>query len=205
MTGKSLRYLRLLLWGGVLAAGLGASWFFLLGGGAGPDRSELVTDELGRGDYRLITTEGREFTQDSLAGQPALVFFGFTHCPDVCPTTLADIAAWKEELGDRGDALRVFFVTVDPQRDTLEVLHAYTSWLPGVIGVTGSAREIARALEAFHIYARKVPLEDGEYSMDHSAYVMLFDRDGRFDQVIAYQEDPERVLSKLRHALEAAR
>ncbi|MFV0244529.1 MAG: SCO family protein [Qingshengfaniella sp.] len=202
--GTNLRRLRLLLWGLVLIIGGGASWFFLLGPGSGVGRPLEGTVDLGRGDYRLLTTEGDSFTQDSLIGQPTLVFFGFTHCPDVCPTTLGDIALWKEGLGPSGAALRVVFITVDPARDTPETLHDYISWLPGAVGVTGPDEEIAQAIAAFRIYARQVPLQGGGYSMDHSAYVMLFDRKGAFDQVFSYQEDPERVIAKLRRALGAA-
>lgn len=190
-----LRALRLGLWGLVLACGLGASWLFL----SGP-APQQPTDTLGQGDYRLHTTAGAPFTQASLRGQPSLVFFGFTHCPDVCPTTLGDIDAWQQALGPLAARLKVWFVTVDPERDTLDVLGDYVGWLPGAAGVTGSRTETDKALAAFRIYARKVPL-DGGYSMDHSAYVMLFDADGRFNQIFAYREPHDQVVAKLRRAL----
>ena len=209
MTTNAMRNFRILLWGAVLVTGLWASWFFLLGpgagpgagSGAGPGRAPEAGIALGRGEYRLTTTKGLAFTQDSLVGQPSLVFFGFTHCPDVCPTTLGDIAGWKAELGRDGERLAVYFVTVDPERDTVEVLREYVGWLPGVVGVTGTPEEIASALKAFRIYAKKVPLQNGDYSMDHSAYVMLFDRAGTFDQIFSYKADPERVVANLRRAL----
>lgn len=189
-----LRKLRLGLWGLVLATGIGASWLFL----SGP--APQATDTLGQGAYRLDTTTGAPFTHASLRGQPSLVFFGFTHCPDVCPTTLGDIAAWQEALAP-GLAPRVWFITVDPERDTVAVLRDYVGWLPGAVGVTGSRAETDTALQAFRIYARKVPLEGGGYSMDHSAYVMLFDADGRFNQIFAYHEPHDQVVAKLRRAL----
>lgn len=203
MNRNTLRNLRIVLWGLVLIVGAAASWFFLLGPGAGPaaGRPPEVAAPLGQGDYRLVTTDGEDFTQDDLVGQPSLMFFGYTHCPDVCPTTLGDIAGWKDDLGPEGEALRVFFVTVDPERDTVEELRDYVGWLPGGVGITGTPDEMTRAFGAFRIYARKVPQEGGGYSMDHSAYVMLFDRNGTFDQVFTYQQDPEDVVAKLRRVL----
>ena len=203
MATPALRRLRLALWGLVLITGLGATWALM----PGPAPETLVTeaqvtDTLGQGDYRLETTTGAPFTQDSLTGQPSLVFFGFTHCPDVCPTTLGDIMGWQEDLGPLAEGLKVWFLTVDPERDSAEVLRDYVSWLPGAVGVTGEAAEVQKALSAFRIYARKVPLGDS-YSMDHSAYVMLFDAQGRYNQIFNYQEDPAQVTAKLRRFLEA--
>lgn len=199
MTVTALRRLRLALWTLVGAAALAALWF----GVVQPRMQTDITASLGRGDYRLETTEGAPFTEASLRGAPSAVFFGFTHCPDVCPTTLADIQTWKQELGPDGDRLRVFFVTVDPARDTAGALRDYVSWVPGVVGVTGSEAEMAKAIRAFRIYANRVPLEGGDYTMDHTAYVMLFDGRGRFDQVVDYQEPLDRALGKLRRLLGA--
>lgn len=195
---RTLRRLRLGLWGAVLVVGLGASWLFL----SGPQTEPQVTDTLGQGDYRLETTDGQPFTQASLRGQPSLVFFGFTHCPDVCPTTMGEIMGWKDELGPEGAALKTWFVTVDPERDTVDVLRDYVGWLPGTTGVTGTVGQTEKALQAFRIFARKAPLEGGEYSMDHSAYVMLFDANGRYSQIFGYQEPPDQVVGKLRRFLE---
>lgn len=193
-----LRGIRLALWGLVLAAGLGVSGLFLSGPRPGPQPG----DTLGQGGYRLQTTEGRPFTPASLTGQPSLVFFGFTHCPDICPGTLGAIMGWKEDLGPPGAALRVWFVTVDPERDTADVLRDYLSWLPGAAGVTGSLEETAAALRAFGITARKVALEGG-YSMDHSAHVLLFDRHGRYSQSFGHMEPAAGVVARLRRFLEA--
>lgn len=153
----------------------------------------------GGGDYRLETTSGQPFTQATLKGAPSAIFFGYTHCPDVCPTTLGDIATWQHDLGDAAGRLRIFFVTVDPERDTLPVLGEYLSWAEGVQGITGSRPDIDKAVEAFRIYARKVPAKDGgDYTMDHTASVLLFDRDGRYAGKLAYQEPIATALPKLR-------
>ena len=199
MANDSLRYLRIGLWVTVVMAALGAGWVFLVAPGKRAATESAATAlPPGIGDYRLTMTDGQPFTRETLKGQPSLVFFGFTHCPDVCPTTLGEIAGWQEELGPLGANLRTFFVTVDPERDTPEILKDYVSWLPGTTGVTGSVEETTKALKAFRVFARKVPLKDGGYSMDHSGFVMVFDHNGDFSLIINYMENPAEVLRKLR-------
>ena len=197
MATSRMTRIRLLLWSLVTVAALGAGWLLL-----SPQANETAADTLGRGDYTLETTTGEAFTQASLEGAPSAVFFGFTHCPDVCPTTLGDIATWQEALEPDGERLRVYFVTVDPERDTAAVLGDYVAWVPGVTGVTGSREEMDKAIAAFRVYAAKVPLGGEEYSMDHSSMVLLFDEDGRFFAPIGYQEDPERAIGSITRLLE---
>jgi protein SCO1/2 len=191
----SLRSLRLVLWAAAFAAALASVWLFVLQ----PRFRQSLSDDIGRGACSLTGTDGSTFSEASLKGHPSAVFFGFTHCPEVCPTTLGDIGTWMEELGPAAKDLRFWFVTVDPERDTVDMLRDYVSWTPGVVGASGSDADVAKAIAAFKVYARKVPLDDGDYTMDHSAYVMLFDRDGRFDQPIAYQEPSDRAVAKLRN------
>ena len=184
------RHLRLGLLAGVLAATcLSASPMA---------QAEPVTDRLGHGDYVLAATDGGTFTEDALKGVPSAVFFGFTHCPDICPTTLGDIAVGRDVLGPEAEELRFWFVTADPERDTIDLLRNYVSWTPGVTGATGSPEEVAKAIAAFRVYVNKVPFDDGDYTIDHSALVLLFGRDGRFADVIRYQEPPEDAVAKLR-------
>jgi protein SCO1/2 len=186
-----------LLWAVALVA-LAVLWHWV----AAPHIGRDLADNFGHGDYHLVATDGSDFTEDTLTGTPSAVFFGFTHCPEVCPTTLGDVAAWQEALAAEDDRpLRVFFVTVDPERDTPGVLGDYVSWVPGVTGVTGSREEIDKAIAAFRVYAKKVPLDGEDYTMDHSAVVMLFDEDGRFFEPIAYQEGSDRALEKLRRLM----
>lgn len=195
-----LRRVRYVLWGLVILA-LGAIGWLKFGAPALEDMADAGTAALGQGEYRLAATDGGEFTAETLKGQPSAVFFGFTHCPDVCPTTLGDIAGWQDELGDAAKDLRVFFVTVDPERDSVETLREYVSWVPGVIGVSGSPEEIAKAVKAFRIYARKSPLAGGGYNMDHSSMLLLFDRNGEYAGLIGYQEEDARALASLRKLL----
>lgn len=183
----------ILLWGLSTLALMALLWVQVIA----PRLNRSVADTLGQGTYRLAATDGTVFTQETLQGAPSAVFFGFTHCPEVCPTTLGDIAGWQETLGKSGRQLRVYFVTVDPERDSVELLGDYVSWVPGVVGVSGTRAEIDKALKAFRIYSSKVPLEDGGYTMDHSANLLLFDASGRFFEPIGYQEDPARTEDKL--------
>ena len=196
----SLRKLRYGLWALVVVALGVVGWTQFVS----PRLDQLAdagTGSLGRGDYSLQTTDGSAFDQAALRGKASAVFFGFTHCPDVCPTTLGDIAGWREQLGPDADKLRVFFVTVDPERDSVDTLRDYVSWVPGVVGVSGSPEEIAKAIKAFRIYARKSPTQGGGYSMDHSSTMLLFDRDGQYAGLIAYQEEDERAMTSLRRLL----
>ncbi|MEF9601257.1 SCO family protein [Paracoccus sp. PXZ] len=200
--GSPLRPVRYALWALVVLALAGLGWFQFVAPRSGTI-ADAGTASLGRGDYRLAATDGTEFTQATLKGQPSAVFFGFTHCPDVCPTTLGDVASWQEELGEAGKDLRVFFVTVDPERDTVEALREYVSWVPGVVGVSGTPEEVAKAIKAFRIYARKSPQEGSDYSMDHSSTMLLFDANGDYAGLIGYQEERERAMASLRRLLES--
>ncbi|MFT3691439.1 SCO family protein [Paenirhodobacter sp.] len=151
---------------------------------------------IGKGGYRLTTTAGAPFTAATLRGAPSVVFFGYTYCPDVCPTTLGDITQWQEALGPRAGDLGIYFITVDPERDTLDMLADYLSWSEGITGVAGDRAETDKAMESFAIYARRIG--DGpDYTVDHTAYVMLFDRSGDFVGTIGYQEPEEQALPKL--------
>lgn len=186
---------------GVAGIALAAMLWFAIGGSAVKNQ---LRESLGQGAYRLETTAGGSFTAAALAGTPSAVFFGYTHCPDVCPTTLGDIATWQQDLGKEAAGLRIFFVTVDPERDSLPVLKDYLSWAEGVTGVTGPRDQTDRAIAAFRIFARKVEAPDGDYTMDHTASVLLFDASGHFAGTIAYQEPETSVLPKLQALLHPA-
>ncbi|NIZ09122.1 SCO family protein [Pseudooceanicola sp. HF7] len=183
------------LWVLALLALLGLIWVRVIE----PRITRDVSEQLGQGDYTLVAADGTTFTEDTLVGEPTAVFFGFTHCPDVCPTTMGDIATWQETLAEEGaEPIRTFFVTVDPERDTPELLEDYVSWAPSVTGFSGDPDEVQKAIKAFRIFASKVPLEDGDYTMNHSASVLLFDDKGQYFGVVGYQEDYDRVMERLR-------
>src|ERR1700719_4603363 len=132
------------------------------------------------GPFKLIDQNGKAVSDQDLKGHPFLVFFGFTHCPDVCPTTLFDVSEMLRALGPDADRTRALFITVDPERDTPAVMKDYlSSFDPHLSGLTGDAAAVAAAAKAYRVYYKKVPLDDG-YTMDHTAIVYLMDKDGRF-------------------------
>jgi protein SCO1/2 len=149
--------------------------------------------------FTLTDQDGAPITEAAFRGQPSAVFFGFTHCPEVCPTTLFELDGWLKQLGDAGKNLRVYFVTVDPERDTAEIMDNYVSNVSDrITGVTGEPDKVLAMAKAFGIYWKKVDLEGGDYTMDHTASVILLDSDGGFAGTIAYEENPEAALAKLR-------
>ncbi|HMQ56986.1 MAG TPA: SCO family protein [Rhizobiaceae bacterium] len=148
--------------------------------------------------FALVDHNGKEITQADFRAQPSAVFFGFTHCPEVCPTTLFELSGLLKELGDDGKNLRVFFVSVDPERDTPQVLGQYvTSVSDRITGVTGPLEDVEKMLKSYKVYWRKQPTEDG-YTMDHTASIYLLSKGGGFEGTIAYQENHDTALQKLR-------
>lgn len=151
------------------------------------------------GPFHLIDQDGRPVSDKSLLGKPSAIFFGFTYCPEICPTTMADISGWLRALGPAADRLNVVFVSVDPERDTPAQLKLYLSNFDRRIqGFTGSPEAIAAAARAYRVYYRKVPTEGGEYTVDHSSAIYLFDDKGAFVEPIGYGGPPERGLAQLR-------
>ena len=130
------------------------------------------------------------------------MFFGYTFCPDICPTTLYDMTTLMEALGPDADKLKVYFVTVDPERDTQEAMAEYMSAFdPRFTGLTGSREEIDRILSAYRVYSRKVPRDEGPYLMDHTASVYLLDGEGKLTGTLDYQEATETALAKLKRLI----
>jgi len=140
------------------------------------------------GPFRLIDTNGKEVTEKDLRGKPSAMFFGFTRCPEVCPTTLFDAAGWLDALGDDADKLQVVFVSVDPERDTPDVLKQYVkAFDERIMGLTAETEaEIAEVAERYRIRYEKVPLQSGDYTMNHTADMLLFDADGAFAGFVPY-------------------
>jgi len=150
-------------------------------------------------DFQLTDQEGHPFTARDLTGKPSLVFFGFTHCPDVCPTTLAKLA--QVEKSDPVPGLRVLFVSVDPQRDTPAVVGRYAhAFSPDFIGLTGDPKGIEKVSAAFGVAALRVDLPGGDYTMDHSAAVFLVDASARIVGIFTPPFDTRRIAQDLRLA-----
>lgn len=157
------------------------------------------------GDFSLVDTNGTRVTEADFLGKPRAMFFGFTHCPDVCPTTLYEASGWLQALGPDADKLSVMFISVDPERDTPEVLGDYISAFEnGIVGLTGSTADVDAVVKAYRVYARKVETDDGDYTVDHTASVYLMDENGKFSGSIRYQEDHDVAVEKLRNLIARA-
>ncbi|WP_311319308.1 SCO family protein [Rhizobium sp. WSM1274] len=153
--------------------------------------------------FKLTDDRGQPITEAALQGHPSLIYFGYTHCPDVCPTTLYDMAGWFKTLGPDAGGLKAYFFSVDPERDTAEIMHSYTSnFTDRITGITGDPVEMQKAVKGWRIYAKKVPTPDGDYTMDHTASVVLVDAKGNFRGTISYGEDTEVALKKIRNVVQ---
>lgn len=198
-----MRAVRGLPWVLTAVAGVafGALLFLLV---AGPDtRGTFAADPLGV-PFTLVDHNGAEVTDAVFRGRPSAVMFGFTSCTDVCPTTLLEMTAWHRALGQAASELSLVFVTVDPERDTPEVLKDYlATFSPAILGITGEPKELATLLDSYRVYWRKVPKDGGGYEMDHTAPVFLLDEEGRFAGTIGHGEDRETALAKLRRLVGA--
>jgi protein SCO1/2 len=198
---NALRFIRYAAWGAVAivaAASLYVAWQWQ--NGTGPGRLSVAS--IG-GPFSVVDQTGQPVTDASLKGHPSAMFFGYTYCPDVCPTTLFEMTAWLETLGPEADKLKVYFVTVDPERDTQEQMASYLSAFdPRISGLTGSPAAIERMIKAYRIYSRKVPVDGGSYIMDHTASVYLLNSNGVFVGTIDYKESPETAVAKLKRLVE---
>jgi protein SCO1/2 len=156
------------------------------------------------GPFTLTTQSGTKLSDADLRGKPFNVFFGFTHCPEVCPTTLWEMSEALKSLGPDAENLKVLFISVDPARDTPEFLASYLqSFDPRIIGLTGTETEINAVGKAYRAYWEKVPTEDGDYTMNHTASVYLMDAEGQFVGTIDYGEQANVRLEKLRRLVAA--
>jgi protein SCO1/2 len=157
------------------------------------------------GPFELIDGNGETVTDKTFAGKPTLMFFGFTYCPDVCPTTLSELQGWMEALGPDADKLNYAFVSVDPERDTPEVMRDYVwAFDKRITPLTGSREQVDVILKAYRVYSKRVPLDDGDYTMDHSASIYLMNANNEFVGTIAYGEAQETALAKLKRLIEKA-
>jgi protein SCO1 len=151
------------------------------------------------GPFRLTDQNGKTITDGDLKGRPFLVFFGFTHCPDVCPTALFEISEIFDKLGPDAEKVNALFITVDPERDTPQALKDYlSSFNPRLIGVGGDAEALASVAKAYRVYYKKVPLKDGDYTMDHTAIVYLMDKTGRFVAPFSLKRTPQEAAADLK-------
>lgn len=164
---------------------------------AAPDRLNLSAM-----DWKLVDDRGDAVLPKDWLGQASMVFFGFTWCPDVCPTTLLDIADWLEGLGPDAEKIRVSMITVDPERDSPDVLGEYLSnFDPRIRGLTGPPEDIFRAAEAFGVKYERIPRDGGDYTMNHTSGVFVFRPTGELSSIIDFHEDRQFAVPKIQRAL----
>jgi protein SCO1/2 len=154
------------------------------------------------GPFQLTDQNGKAVTDKSLKGKPTLIFFGYTHCPDVCPTSLFEISEVLRALGKDADKVNAVFISVDPERDTPATMKDYlSSFDPHLQGLSGDPAETAKVITSYRVYAKKVPTKDGDYTMDHTALIYLMDRDGRFVSPFNLKRTPEEAAVDLKRYL----
>lgn len=194
----SLTRLRLILWAVVGLAALGAVVLIWRQSEQNQGVSQTSLGSFG-GPFTLIGTDGQPFASTKLNGKPAAIFFGFTHCPDVCPTTLARLVKLRRQLGEGDNALSIVFISVDPERDTPAEVGTYMQLFDTpVIGLTGTPAQVEQVKKQFGIYSRKVEQPGGGYSVDHTASVILLDRNGKFVATLSPEEGDQVALDKLK-------
>jgi protein SCO1 len=168
---------------------------------AGNQGSQLSSSAIG-GPFNLVDQNGKAITDQDMKGKPFLVFFGYTHCPDICPATLFEVSEVLRALGEDADKTGALFITVDPERDTPAIVKDYlSSFDPHLVGATGDTKAIEAAEKAYRVYSKKVPGEKDDYSMDHTALVYLMDKQGRFVAPFKLNRKPEESAAELRKFL----
>jgi protein SCO1/2 len=165
------------------------------------NRSERPSGALIGGPFSLEDGDGKTVSDQTLKGRPYLVYFGYTHCPDVCPTELARVSDILGKMGDK--PIPVLFITVDPERDPPKVMQDYvSSFNPAIVGLSGSPQAVEAAERTFRVFARKgQPQADGDYSMDHSSIVYLMDKNGAFVEAFNVERSPEEAAKELQKYL----
>jgi len=154
------------------------------------------------GPFQLTDQAGATVTEKDLQGRPTLIFFGFTHCPDVCPTSLFEISEVLRAMGQDADKVNAWFISVDPERDNAAAMKDYlSSFDPHLKGLTGDPAAVQKVITAYRVYAKKVPLKDGDYTMDHTALIYLMDRDGRFVSPFNLNRKPDEAAADLKRYL----
>jgi protein SCO1/2 len=201
-----LKAIRIFAWGGiaVLTPLLSLGYYVLPN--VWNDRATITVSDTEQvkigGPFTLVSQRGEAFSDADLVGRPYIVFFGFTNCPDICPTTLAELTLLLADLGKDAERLEILFITVDPERDTQEVLFQYMkSFDPRIVALTGTSEQTAAAVKAFRAYSRKVPIEGGGYTMDHTAGIYLMNAAGDFVERLDLNEPEEARIRKVRRLL----
>lgn len=194
-----MRTFRIVLWTLVVVAAVGATGLFAYSLDQKNKGQATLLGGPGGGQFALVDQRGTAVDQSLFVGKPSLLFFGYTHCPDVCPTTMGEMQGWFATLGDQAKTLQGVFVTVDPERDTPQILNDYVSWVSDrIVALSGSQAEIDKVVKDWGAVAEKVPQDDGSYLMNHTASVFLVNSKGEFAGTIAYGENTDTALEKIK-------
>ena len=174
---------------------------------AGPAAAQATAPPEGSSvHFALTAADGSAVTEQSYRGKWLVIYFGYTFCPDICPTTMMEIAKTLEALGPRADAVQGVFVTVDPQRDKPEVLSEYLkSFDPRLVGLTGTAAQISAAAKSFHVFYERNEADDGNYTYDHSAFLYLVDPAGKLANAISSEGGSKQIADALSMLMAAGR
>jgi cytochrome oxidase Cu insertion factor (SCO1/SenC/PrrC family) len=188
----------------VLAAGLGwvISDLLVPGGGTLVSKMEQVATPAIGGPFNLVDGDGKPVSNADFRGKLMLIYFGYTHCPDACPTALQDMADALDKVGpDAAQQIAPIFITIDPERDTVGYIKGYAEQFdPRLVGLTGSADQVAAAARAYRVYFRK-STQDADYLMDHSSIIYLMGRDGKFLGHFTHQTSPEQMAAAIKKSL----
>ena len=193
-----MRQVRIILWVAVAIALLAAGFLLLRKPAQRPPFQSIELSSIG-GPFSLVGSDGQPFSSAKLNGKPYAIFFGFTHCPDVCPTTLARLIKLRQQLGAGEQPFEILFVTVDPQRDGPSEVGKYAELFNSpIVGLTGSPAQIGQVKKQFGIFSEKVEQPGGDYTVNHTSTVLLFDRGDKFAGTIAPEEQDAAALAKLK-------
>ena len=193
-----MRQVRIILWVAVAIALLAAGFLLLRKPAQRPPFQSSELSSIG-GPFSLVGSDGQPFSSAKLNGTPDAIFFGFTHCPDVCPTTRARLVKLRQQLGAGEQPFEILFVTVDPQRDGPSEVGKYAELFNSpIVGLTGSPAQIGQVKKQFGIFSEKVEQPGGDYTVNHTSTVLLFDRGGKFAGTLAPEEQDAAALAKLK-------
>ena len=193
-----MRQLRIILWIAVAIALVAGGFLLLRKPAQRPPVQSIELSSMG-GPFTLVGSDGQPFSSAKLNGKPYVIFFGFTHCPDVCPTTLARLVKLRQQLGAGERPFEILFVTVDPERDGPSEVGKYAELFNSpIVGLTGSPAQIEQVKKQFGIFSEKVEQSGGVYTVNHTSTVLLFDRGGKFAGTIAPEEQDDAALAKLK-------
>jgi protein SCO1/2 len=194
-----VKHIRYVLWAVVATLALWLGILVLESNQSNPAGQSAVASSSFGAPFTLVGADGKPFSSSELAGKPYVLYFGYTRCPDTCPTTLNRLVHLRRQVGLGDDSFKIVFITVDPQRDGPKEVGSYQKAFGApIIGLTGSPTQIDQVKKEYGIFSQKVPEGGGDYSVDHTATVLLFGRDGKFAGTIAPDEPDSAALDKLK-------